>query len=319
MTTATSSGRAAAELCDPSVRTGHDFVPDEEFFGRSRPAFGIASLGLSVGPLLLRLEGLSADQKATLALRFRPFIAGGDNGRAPDLVVRLTRAGVPAFLSLPVSGSEHYRMGRRSRAGARDYWAYEFAGTLAAGRGVAELALVASSGALFERGLENFLRPLTASYVLAQGGLLLHAAGVVRDGRAYVFFGPSGSGKTTVTHLSPRDLVLSDDLTLVVHEAGEYRAAGIPFGMAHHHVPDSGGSFPIAALARLVQSPQVRRERLTGGRALAEIASCLPFVNHEGGEAARALEVAGRLLDAVPAWRLSFRKDDSFWEVLQES
>src|SRR5262245_10203186 len=319
MTTATSGGREAADLCEPSVRTGHDFVPDEAYFGRSRPAFGTESLGLSMGPLFLRLEGLAADQKETLALRFRPFIASGDAGSQPDLVVRLTRAGVPAFLSLPANGSEQYRMGRRTRAGARDYWAYEFAGTLVASRGVAELALVASSGALFDRGLENFLRPLTASYILARGGLLLHAAGVVRDGRAYVFFGPSGSGKTTVTELSARDLVLSDDLTLVVPVDSGFAAAGIPFGMAHHHVPDSSGWFPIAALARLVQAADVRRERLTGGRALAEIASCLPFVNHEGGEAARALEVAGRLLNAVPAWRLSFRKEDSFWEVLQES
>ena len=319
MTTAVGGGRTAADPCDTSVRTGHDFVPDEAWFRGIRPSFGPESLGLSIGPLDLRLEGLSRDQKETLALRFRPFVAPREGGRAPDLVVRLTRAGVPAFLSLPAAGSEHYRMGRRTRSGARDFWAYEFAGTLAAKPGAAELALVAPSGPLFERGLENFLRPLTASYILGRGGLLLHAAGVVRGGRAYVFFGPSGSGKTTITHLSPRDLVLSDDLTLVVHEAGEFRATGIPFGMAHHHVPDSSGSFPIAALARLVQSPEVRRERLTGGRALAEIASCLPFVNHEGGEPAMALEAAGRLLRAVPAWRLFFRKDDSFWKVLQES
>jgi hypothetical protein len=319
MTTAARGGPTAAEACDLSVSTGHDFVPDEAYFRRSRPAFGTDSLGLSIGPLGVRLEGLTAGQKETLAVRFRPFIAPADGVCTPDLAVRLTRAGVPAFLSLPAIGSEHYRMGRRARAGARDYWAYEFAGTLAASRGEAELALVASSGPLFERGLENFLRPLTASYILARGGLLLHAAGVVRDGRAYVFFGPSGSGKTTVTRLSPRDLVLSDDLTLVVHEGGAFRAAGIPFGMAHHHVPDSNGSFPIAALARLVQSPDVRRERLTGGRGLAEIASCLPFVHHEGNEAAMALEVAGRLLAAVPAWRLSFREDDSFWKVLLET
>jgi hypothetical protein len=42
-------------------------------------------------------------------------------------------------------------------------------------------------------------------------------------------------------------------------------------------------------------------------------------VNQEGGEAAAALETAGRLLQKVPAWRLFFRKDDSFWKVIQES
>src|SRR2546422_11646120 len=68
-----------------------------------------------------------------------------------------------------------------------------------------------------------------------------------------LFRSPSGSGKTTVTHLSPGDQVLSDDLTLVVRTRGRYEAAGIPFGMAHHRVPDTSGSFPIASLNRLVQ------------------------------------------------------------------
>jgi hypothetical protein len=318
MTTAARGGPVAVDACDPASHDGNDFVPDESYFLRTRPAFGMESVRLSIGPLDVRLEGLAAFQKETLDFRFRPFVVP-EAGRAPDLIVRLTRAGVPAFLALPTGGSEHYRMGRRTRAGARHYWAYEFAGTLSPSRREAELALVASSGDLFERGLENFLRALTASYILARGGLLVHAAGVVRDGRAYVFFGPSGSGKTTVTHLSPGDTVLSDDLTLVVPGEAGFRAAGIPFGMAHHHVPDTRGDFPIAAIIRLVQSPEVRREPLMGARALAEVASCLPFVNHEGEEAAAALDIADRLLRAVPAWRLSFRMDDSFWKVLQEN
>ena len=301
------------------ARPGVDYVPDGTFFSRSRESFGPESLSLRIGPLGIRLGGLGAAQVVTLAARFRPFVVSGDQLPVPDLTVRLTRAGVPGFLALPDSGDEIYRMGRRSRDGARDFWAYEFAGTLAASRREAELALVEESGPLFDRGIENFLRPLVASYVLAHGGLLLHGAGVVRGGRAYVFFGPSGSGKTTVTHLSPDDLILSDDLTLVVASRDGFRAAGIPFGMAHHHVPDTNASFPIAALVRLVQSPDVRRERIEGGRALAEVASCLPFVHQEGGEAAAALGACERLLEQVPVYRLFFRKDDSFWNVIQES
>jgi len=319
MTTAIDSGRKADYSLDPSARSGADFVPDEGFFSRVRPGFGPHVIGLRIGPLRVRLEGLALQQSESLTTRFRPFLEGGRAGAMPDLTVRLTRAGVPAFLALPASGSEVYRMGRRSSPGTRECWSYEFAGRLSTSRREAELALVASSGPLFDRGLENFLRPLTASFILERGGLLVHGAGVVRDGQAYVFFGPSGSGKTTVTHLSPRDVILSDDLTLVIAEPGGFRAAGIPFGMSHHHAPDTNESFPIAALVRLVQSPEVRRERVTGARALAEVASCLPFVNQEGGEAAVALEAADRVLQQVPVWRLFFRKDDSFWKVIQES
>src|SRR5262245_54264958 len=229
ITAASERGRADGHRSEPMARPGVDYVPDGTFFSRVREPFGRENLSLRIGPLGILLEGLARAQADTLGSRFSPFVVPGDQLPLPDLTVRITRAGVPAFLALPDSGSEIYRMGRRSRDDARDFWAYEFAGTLAANRREAELALVAASGPLFDRGIENFLRPLVASYVLAHGGLLLHGAGVVRGGRAFVFFGPSGSGKTTVTHLSPADLVLSDDLTLVVPAPDGFRAAGIPF------------------------------------------------------------------------------------------
>jgi hypothetical protein len=141
----------------------------------------------------------------------------------------------------------------------------------------------------------------------------------VRDGRAYVFFGPSGSGKTTVTHLSPGDQVLSDDLTLVVCNEGRFEAAGIPFGMAHHRVADSHASFPIASFNRLVQSGQVRRRRLQGARALGEIVGSLPFVMQDTLQAAQAMEAVGHALRSVPVHRLEFRKDSTFWQIVEET
>jgi hypothetical protein len=83
-------------------------------------------------------------------------------------------------------------------------------------------------------------------------------------------------------------------------------------------VPDTGDSFPIAGLHRLVQSPAVERTPLVGAAALAELTTCLPYVCEDRLEATRSLDIAGRLLSQVPAWRLFFRKDDSFWNVIQE-
>ena len=300
---------------------GSDFHPDRGWFASARTAFGDGSLGLRVGPLRFILEGLSPRQERRFAERYRPFLDPGPGGAAGteqgarDLTIRLTRAGVGAFL-VPQENSEMYRMELRSDAGERRWWSYEFAGRLAAGRRTAELALVEEEGEASDRGLENFLRALTAEFVLAHGGLLLHGATVVRRGRAYVFFGPSGAGKTTTTRLSPNDLVLSDDLTLIVETKDGFGAAGIPFGMAHHHVPDSNEAFPIAGLHRLGQSREVARTRVTGAAALAEIVASLPFVmDHDPGA---PMENAARLLARVPLWRLQFRKDDAFWKVIEE-
>ncbi|HEV8122188.1 MAG TPA: hypothetical protein VGQ67_14425 [Candidatus Polarisedimenticolia bacterium] len=297
----------------------NDFVPDASWFAERREPFGASSLRLDIGPLEFRLEGLSESQAAKLAAGYGPFVTTRSSGDRPtSLVVRFSRAGRAGFLAVPAGRPEHYRMGRRSRDGRHDFWAYEFAATADADYGRAELALPAATGPEFDRGVENVLRVLTAHNVLTHGGLLLHGAGVVRGGAAHVFFGPSGAGKTTVTDLSPHDRVLSDDLTLVLPDGKEYRASGHPFGMAHHRAPETTESFPLAGLYRLVQSPEVRLERLDRARALGEVASCLPFVMHDAPSAARALDSAAAFLAGVPVWRLRFRRDDAFWQAIEK-
>ncbi|HET8948487.1 MAG TPA: hypothetical protein VFQ07_16020 [Candidatus Polarisedimenticolia bacterium] len=296
---------------------GVDFNPDSGWFAERRPAFGTGVLALRVGPLRFALEGLSPRQRDRFLGQYRPFLEEKPAGPA-DLTVRLTHAGREAFLRVQDAGSEVYRMPTRLDGGARRWWSYEFAGSLAADRRTAELALALEEGPGFDRGSENFLRAMTAGFIQARGGMLLHGATVVRGGRAYVFFGPSGSGKTTVTHLSPRDLVLSDDLTLLVPAGDRFEAAGIPFGMAHHHVPDSNEAFPIAGLHRLVQSSEVRRERLSGAAAMADVVASLPFVLDGDSDPRPVMDNLGRLLAGTPVWRLHFRRDDAFWSVIEE-
>ena len=307
----------SSQVESTAIDTEADFAPGDDYFGALRESFGSAELDLRIGPLHIRLGGLSREQSGKMRRRFQPFVMEGSG--LPDLMIDLRQAGAPGFLRSPGRGiAETYRLESRARAGGRAFWSYEFAGFIDAPGRRAVLALVQPDGPLFDRGLENFLRVLTATFVLDRGGFLLHASGVVRAGKAYVFFGPSGSGKTTVTHLSPGDRVLSDDLTLVVKNGGRFEAAGIPFGMAHHHVPDTSGSFPIASFNRLVQSREVRREPLTGARAVAEIAASLPFVMQESDRADRAVEVVSRAVRDIPAYRLHFRPDGSFWDVVEE-
>jgi len=293
-----------------------DFNPDAAWFNSGRSEFGKESLALRIGPLRVGLEGLSVRQRDRFQGQYRPFLDPGHG--AVDLTLRLTRADREAFLRLPAGQAEVYRMPTRRDAAARRWWSYEFAGSLFPEQHRGELALVAEEGLLFERGSENFLRAMTAQFILERGGLLLHGSAIVRGGRAYVFFGPSGSGKTTVTRLSPRDLVLSDDLTLIVPSEHGFRAAGIPFGMAHHHVPDTNEAFPIAGLHRLLQSREVRRERVHGAAAMAEVIGSLPFVLDGDVDPRPAMENTARLIGALPLWRLHFRKDDAFWDVIEE-
>ncbi len=314
------SGTAAVEavLSPPAgllTEARGDHRPTPLWFDAARVPFGDRSLDLKFGPVRFRIDGLAPNQAADLAGRFRPFLDAGTG--AQRVTVRLELAEIDHFLREPAAGTvENYRLEHRRDEKGLAIWSYEFAGRLDLATGRARLALVEGEGARFDRGLENFLRVLTASYILDGGGFLLHGAGVVRDGEAHIFFGPSGSGKTTVTDLSPHDVVLSDDLTLIVRTDRGYEAAGIPFGMAHHRVPGTTGSFPVAGFYKLVQAPQVRREPVPYSLAVAEVAACLPFVMQEGAQVVIALDNLARALTQIPVYRLEFRKDPSFWGAI---
>ena len=294
-----------------------DFLPTQAYFDRTTESFGRASATIAFGGLRMRLEGLGDRQSDLVLRRFAAFLQEGAS--EADGTVALRRAGVDGFLRMRTDGlAESYRLGMRLEGSRLEIWSYEFAGRVNWSDHRAVLAVVSSPQTRFARGLENFLRVLTASIVLERGGFLLHAAGIVRGGRAYIFFGPSGSGKTTVTDLSAGDMVLSDDLTLVVRRAGRFEAAGIPFGLAHHKVPSTRESFPIASLNRLIQSPDLHRVPLTGARALAQVSACLPFVMRDGRQASKAMENVGRALAEIPTYELRFRMDSSFWGLVQE-
>jgi hypothetical protein len=66
------------------------------------------------------------------------------------------------------------------------------------------------------------------SLLLAQaGGLLVHAASAVRNGRAFLFAGVSGAGKTTMCRLAPPDvLLLTDEISYVRHTGDGIRETG---------------------------------------------------------------------------------------------
>lgn len=164
--------------------------------------------------------------------------------------------------------------------------------------------------------VEYALRMVVALLAFEHGGLMYHAAGVIRNDRAFLFFGYSGSGKTTVARVSTEDLVLNDDLLVLLPACDRWYAHATPFWNPTQIRPSGPHSAPVAALLRLVQAPSVRLEPMTPAQAVAECLSSIPVITADRSRSAAALLRATQLLNSVPHYRLHFLPDNSFWPIL---
>jgi len=168
-----------------------------------------------------------------------------------------------------------------------------------------------------EYALDSLLRVLLSWKLAGRHGFLLHAATVVRGGKAYVFTGRSGAGKSTMASLSPAGTVLTDEISLLRFKDGEWRAYGTPF-WGEFRGAGSNSSAPIRGLFRLVQAAE---NRATPLRPLEMLRALLPnvlFFSAESEANRRLLEILSHVADSISGYELAFRKDPAFWEVLPE-
>jgi len=182
-------------------------------------------------------------------------------------------------------------------------------------RGVGKLTL-ASAAPL--AGLEHFLRALVALLAFREDGLLIHGAGLRSEDGVHLFIGQSGSGKSTVVALSPDAVALNDDLIVLRPQGQDWVACGTPFwNMEAGHREGQTTSGPLAGIYKLVQDRNVYLERLSPAAATAELVANCPVINGSPAHLAALISRCRQLASAVPTRRLHFRKDGSFWQVLE--
>lgn len=171
----------------------------------------------------------------------------------------------------------------------------------------------------FIEEVDYFLRVVCALEAFHSGGMLFHAAGILRDGQAYVFFGHSGAGKTTVSRLSGEANVMNDDLLLLHPEKGAWAVYSTPFFNPTQVAPRGNRNAPLARMFQLVQNREVYLENASPGQTLAELIASIPVISTDPR---RTLELIARcqvMMAQVPVYRLHFRKDDTFWKAIEEN
>ncbi len=183
----------------------------------------------------------------------------------------------------------------------------------------AELDPVAGTGRLWRReadglGLWITLRIALAAALPRNGGLPLHAAGIVVAGRGLAFFGPSGAGKSTLAATArARGLaVLSDEQVTLLAEPALLAPSGF-WGELDGAAP--AGAAPLVALFELDRGPVLELERLAPEAALRRLLGVL-LVPPEPGLWRCALALAGRFARQLPIYRLTWNPAQPPWDEL---
>lgn len=171
------------------------------------------------------------------------------------------------------------------------------------------------AGVRHEYALDSLIRILLTAVLLPRRGFLLHAATVVRDGRAYVFAGRSGAGKSTVASLSPEESVLTDEISLLRYSEGQWYAHGTPF-WGEFRAAGRNERYPVAGVYALEQAPEDCIERLTLKETLRALLPCVLFFTTEPRANQALLGTLIELVGQVPCHRLRFRRDRAFWKAI---
>jgi hypothetical protein len=308
------------------------------------------TLDLPGGPY--HLHGLSPAQEEGVRATFPGAVAA--DGAAPAIPILMRRRAAGDFLAVDARGWEYgldfdwspaaVRLAGIGLAGRLD-WLADQPGP----RGT--LWTCEDGGERFPGVFENFLRVLVAYRLLEIGGAVLHCAGVVKDGAAFLFLGRSGAGKTTVARLSLAQggEVLSDDLNALIPDValGADAAPGAPAsdtggvaesahagrtagaGCAVLKLPFTGDlgerramrpPVPLGGLLRIAQDTVDELAPLSRAETLACLLACAPFVNVDPHRRERLEQVLLALtMGAAPrAYALRFSLAGGFWSIIDK-
>jgi hypothetical protein len=165
--------------------------------------------------------------------------------------------------------------------------------------------------------IDSAMRIVHSLLLADRGGLLLHAASVVRNGRAYLFAGVSGAGKTTISRLAPPDAtLLSDEISYVTRTGEGYTAFGTPFA-GELAKPGENVSAPVAAVYLLAKGNENTIEPVSKADAVRGVLESVLFFAKDPELVGHVFASACELVREVPVQRLTFAPDSRVWEMVR--
>jgi hypothetical protein len=288
------------------------------YFDRSRPPLGERELFIVLGRLRLRISGLDPALENKLLERYAPFSARFDDD-VDALRVKLCDDPRDYFID-PPERAELNRVllacdGERVR-----YAGYRVAGWFDTADGEGLLCLARGDYEPPHRAIENYIRSAVAWQAASMGGAFVHAASAFLNDRGYLFYGESGAGKSTLSACNSRARVVSDDLSLLLPAAdGSLELVGTPFRGTYEEGDPSNESHPLAAGFRIIKDDHAVVRTIPRIQALAELVGNLTFVADYFGARPDLFANVDRIFKGIPLAHLHFRKDDSYWDAIDEA
>jgi len=168
--------------------------------------------------------------------------------------------------------------------------------------------------------IDAVLRIIHSLMLAREGGLLIHAASAVRNGKAFLFAGISGAGKTTISRLAPADAtLLTDEISYLrpdeVHNGHGYIAHGTPFAGELAKVGENVQA-PLAALYLLQKGSENAIEPVKASEAARRLLENVLFFALDAELVGLVFESACELIRHVPVYWLTFFPDERVWELI---
>ncbi|MGH7206012.1 MAG: hypothetical protein ACREI2_07360 [Nitrospiraceae bacterium] len=151
------------------------------------------------------------------------------------------------------------------------------------------------------------------------GGLLLHAAGVLTDHGGWVFTGPSGAGKSTLSDFfaAKGASVLSDERIIIRKVAGEFRVFGTPWPGTSRLAKNQQG--PLMALCCISHGQGAHALRRMSAREVSLFVLPQSFLPHWDRDAMdHTLAFLDQLIDQIGCFELAFVKKPDIVAYLEE-
>ncbi len=261
---------------------------------------GAASVTVQIGGIPIRLRPNQPGFAKVIAERYAGFLAS---------------EGCPAYtFDVQLQDRLSVRDGdiHVSKHGAR--WRLERGDFLAEWDSLSRRGWVRQSANPYS--IDAVLRIVHTLVLAEEGGFLLHASSVVRNGRAFLFAGISGAGKTTISRLAPPDTsLLTDEISYVRPNGAAYRAYGTPFA-GELRTPGANTFAPVSTLYLLEKGSENSMhavEPISGARSL--LRHILFFVN-DRDLVKRVFDSALDFVSRVRVSTLVFAPDRRVWEQI---